>query len=149
MYHDENFLSLVKQLGGEIMDIGSSVKTVKDAALKTKVPENQIIKSLLFITPYENILVVLCGDSKVSIEKLASVFGTARLATEKEVKEITGFETGAVPPIGIKIRTIMDMEVLEQQFVIGGGGAVNRLLKIEPLKIKECQNAEIMDIKIK
>ncbi|MGC8496644.1 MAG: hypothetical protein ACP5NL_01395 [Thermoplasmata archaeon] len=75
MNHDENFLNVVSQLGGEIMDIGSFVKIVKEVALKTKVPENQIIKSLLFITLSGNILALLCGDSRVSIEKLAGVFG--------------------------------------------------------------------------
>lgn len=149
MHQDENFLSLAAYLGGEILDIGSSVKTVKEAAEKANVPENQIIKSILFIAPHENILVILCGNSRASIKKLKTVFGAVRLASEKEVREITGFEAGAVPPVGIKIRTIMDREVLEHRFVIGGGGAVNRLLKIDPLKIKEHQNAEIIDIKIK
>jgi len=146
MYPDEIFLNLIAKLGGEILNIGSSVKTVKEAAEKTKVPESQIIKSLVFITPSENILAVLCGNSRVSIEKFTTVFSAARLATEKEVKEITGFEAGAVPPVGIKIRTVMDIEVLKHRYVIGGGGTVNRLLKIDPQKIKECQDAEIMDI---
>ncbi|MGC9192547.1 MAG: hypothetical protein ACP5FQ_01370 [Thermoplasmata archaeon] len=60
------------------------------------------------------------------------------------MKEITGFEAGAVPPIGIRIRSVIDKGVLKHRFVIGSGGAINRLLEI-----KEYQNAEIIDIKIK
>ena len=41
---------------------------------------------------------------------------------------------------------MIDPKVLEKSYVIGGGGAINRLIKIDPKKILEVQKAEIMEI---
>jgi len=49
------------------------------------------------------------------------------LATPEEVKQITGFEVGAMPPVGVKVKTIVDPKVLKNEFVIGGGGRIDRL----------------------
>jgi len=77
------------------------------------------------------------------------MFGKVRLATPEEVRQITGFEVGAVPPVGIKVKTIVDPKVLENEFVIGGGGRIDRLSKLNPEKIVEYQKAIIVDVKVK
>jgi prolyl-tRNA editing enzyme YbaK/EbsC (Cys-tRNA(Pro) deacylase) len=69
-----------------------------------------------------------------------------RLASPREVKEVTGYEVGELPPIGIPVKTLIDLRVLERSYVLGGGGAVNRLIRIDPRKIVEVQNAEVEDI---
>ena len=89
------------------------------------------------------------GESKVDLNKLAKIFGKVRLATPEEVKQITDFEVGAVPPVGIEVKTIIDKKVLENEFVIGGGGRTDRLSKLNPEKIVEYQKAEIVDVKVK
>ena len=144
----KNLEKLIIELGGEIINVGKPVKTVKQAVKATDSKPKQIIKSLLFISEKEGpILVIVDGESKVDLDKFAKIFGRVRLATPEEVKKITGFEVGAVPPVGVKVKTIVDPKVLENKFVIGGGGRIDKLSRLEPKKIVEFQNAEIIDIK--
>ncbi len=143
---NEKLDELIKELGGEILDVGKPVKTVEQAVKATNSSPDVIIKSLLFISEKEPILVIVNGKSRVDINKLSKHFGSVRLATPEEVKEITGYEVGAVPPIGVKVHTIVDPRVLEKDFVIGGGGAIDKLLKLDPRKIVEYQKAEVIDI---
>lgn len=145
---EEALRELIERLGGEIIEVGRLVKTVKQAAEATGAHPKQIIKSLLFISEKnEPILVIVDGESRVDPDKLAKLFGPSRLASPEEVKEITGYEIGELPPVGIKIKTVMDPKVLENEFVIGGGGSVDRLSKLEPRRIVEYQNAMVVDVK--
>jgi len=89
------------------------------------------------------------GESKVDLDKLAKIFGKVRFATPEEVKRITGFEAGAVPPVGVKVKTVVDPKVLENKFVISGGGRIDKLSKLTPEKIVEYQKAIIVDVRVK
>ena len=143
----ESFEDLVKRLGGEILELKTSVKTVEQASRATGADPSQIIKSMLLISEREGaILAIVDGRSRVDLEKLSLRFGRTRLASPKEVKKLTGYEVGELPPIGLPIKTVIDPKVLEKSYVIGGGGAINRLIKIDPKKILEVQKAEIMEI---
>ena len=146
----KNLEKLIIELGGEIINVGKPVKTVKQAVKATDSKPKQIIKSLLFISEKEGpVLVIVDGESKVDLDKLAKIFGRVRLATPEEVKKITGFEVGAVPPVGVKVKTIVDPKVLENKFVIGGGGRIDKLSKLNPEKIVEYQRATMVDVKVK
>ena len=140
---------LIGKLGGEIINAGKPVKTVEQAIKATDSNPKQIIKSLLFISEEEPVLVIVDGESKVDLNKLERMFGKVRFATPEEVKQITGFEVGAMPPVGIKVKTIVDKKVLENEFVIGGGGRIDRLSKLNPEKIVKYQKAIIADVKVK
>ena len=41
----------------------------------------------------------------------------------------------------------MDPKVLGSEFVVGGGGRVDRLLKISPRRIVEYQRAKVVDVR--
>ncbi len=144
---DEKIRNLINSLGGEIITLDVPVKTVKQAAEAVKSSPRYIIKSLLFIcednTP---ILVIVSGDSKVDMKKLSKLFKAPRLASPSEVLALTGFRVGGVPPVGVPVKTIVDKKVLKNAYVYGGGGSINKLCKINPRKIIEYQNAEVLDI---
>ena len=145
-----NLEELIRELGGEIINVGKPVKIVEQAVKATGSRPEQIIKSLLFISEKEGpILVIVDGKSKVDLNKLERMFGKVRLATPEEVKQITGFEVGAVPPVGVGVMTVVDPKVLENKFVIGGGGRIDRLSKLNPERIVEYQKAIIVDVKVK
>ena len=138
---------IARELNAEILEIGRPVKTVKQATRETGVKPRQVIKSLVVICEKEPLLVIVDGESKVSMKKLEELFGNCRLAKPEEVKRLTGYEVGGVPPVGVPLRTIIDPKVLENEYVIGGGGAIDRLLRIEPKKIVEYQKAEIVEVR--
>ncbi|MCD6312186.1 MAG: hypothetical protein J7L79_00030 [Thaumarchaeota archaeon] len=143
----ESFENLVKRLGGEILELGAPVKTVEQASKAAGADPGQIIKSMLLISEKEGaILAIVDGRSRVDLEKLSLRFGRTRLASPREVKELTGYEVGELPPIGLPVKTLIDPKVLEKDYVIGGGGAIDKLIKIDPKKILEVQKAEIVNI---
>ncbi|MEM2843320.1 MAG: YbaK/EbsC family protein [Candidatus Bathyarchaeia archaeon] len=139
---------LIKKLNGEIINVGKNVKTVEQAVNATGLTPKQIIKSLLYISEKEPLLVIVDGESKVDLNKLTNLVGLVRLAKPREVREIIGYDVGGVPPVGIKVRTIVDSKVLENDFIVGGGGSANKLLKIDPKKVIEYQKAEVTNISV-
>ncbi|MCL7393885.1 MAG: hypothetical protein LZ169_03550 [Thaumarchaeota archaeon] len=144
---NRGFEELVRRLGGEILELDAPVKTVEQAARATGADPGQIIKSILLITECGGaVLAIVDGRSRVDLKKIEKRLGKARLASPQEVKEITGYEVGELPPIGIPVKTLIDPRVLEKNYVLGGGGAINRLIRIDPRKIVEAQNAEIENI---
>jgi prolyl-tRNA editing enzyme YbaK/EbsC (Cys-tRNA(Pro) deacylase) len=143
----KEFKELVRRLGGEILELDAPVKTVEQAARATGADPGQIIKSILLITEGGRaVLAIVDGRSRINLKKVEKKFGRARLASSREVKEVTGYEVGELPPIGIPVKTLIDLRVLERSYVLGGGGAMNRLIRIDPRKIAEVQNAEVEDI---
>jgi len=142
----EGIEEIIRELGGEIIRIGKPVKTVEQAVRATSSTRRQVIKSLLFISQKGPVLAIVNGESRVDLKKLSQIVGSVRLATPQEVKRITGYEAGAVPPVGVNVKTVVDPAVLENEFVIGGGGRIDTLSKLKPEKIVEYQRAQVVDI---
>ncbi len=140
-------MSVAKRLGGEIIHVGKPVKTVEQATRETNVSQDKVIKSLVLVCEREPVLVIVDGISRVSMKKVEKLLGKCRFAKPKEVKELTGYQVGGVPPIAVPLRTIVDEMVVKKDYVIGGGGRIDTLLKISPCKIVEYQKAEVMDIR--
>lgn len=125
--------------------------TVVDAERRLGVGRERIIKSMLFVDEKGvPILGIVTGDKKVSEKKLMQVSGalSVRIARPSAVRSLTGYEVGALPPIGHKktVRTFIDPKVMTFEKVYGGGGAVNALLEIDPRDVKRLTNAEVIDI---
>ncbi len=125
--------------------------TVDAAAKQLGVGRERIIKSLLFVDDAGlPVLAIVTGDKRVDEAKLAAACNAknVRRAAPEEVKSFTGYDVGAVPPVGHKmmIRTIIDEKVLQFDRVIGGGGDVNVLLKISPSDIRRLTNSQIKNI---
>lgn len=125
--------------------------TVDAAARQLGVSRERIIKSLLFVDDAGlPVLAIVTGDKRVDEAKLAAACNVknVRRATPEEVKSFTGYDVGAVPPVGHKnmMRTVIDEKVLQFDRVIGGGGDVNMLLEISPLDIMRLTNSQIKNI---
>ncbi|HDI31870.1 MAG TPA: YbaK/EbsC family protein [Thermofilum sp.] len=122
---------------------------IKRPILLLGITKDKIIKSILFMDEKENpILAIVTGDQRVDERKLAKVCNVkkVRKATPKEVKKHTGYEIGALPPVGHNIITIIDRNVLRNNVVYGGGGTVNSLLEIKTVDLKKLANAVVDDI---
>jgi len=134
-----------------ILTFEKHTMTVEDAEKQLGINREKIIKSLLFID--ENgvpVLGIVTGDRRISDKKLRKACGARKLklARPQDVKNLTGYEVGALPPVGHKrpIRTFIDPKVMTFEKVYGGGGAVNALLEIDPWDIKKINKAEVVDI---
>lgn len=127
------------------------VMTVDAAANRLGMSREKIIKSILFIDDGGlPVLGIVMGDKRVSEKKLATACEVQKIrrANSAEVKEFTGYDVGAVPPVGHKmqIKTFIDERVMSFDKVIGGGGEINVLLEISPAEIKRLISGRVKDI---
>jgi len=85
-------------LDARIVELPSSTKTSKLAAEALGSSVAEIAKSIVFVGR-RNVVVVISGDKRVDIVKLKSLLGDdLRLGSADEVKEISGYPIGGVPP---------------------------------------------------
>jgi len=125
--------------------------TVDAAISRLGVSRNRIIKSMVFIDDEGlPILGIVTGEKRVSEKKLAIACKAKKVkrANSAQVKAFTGYDVGAVPPVGHKmqIRTFIDEKVMFFDKVIGGGGEINQLLQLSPAEIKRLTMGEIKEI---
>jgi len=75
----------------------------------------------------------------IDFEFIAKILGVSRakLANKDKVLEITGFNPGDTPMVGLTLPTIFDKKLLQYPFVYGGSGQQNRTLKISPIVLRK------------
>lgn len=138
-------------IDARIVSFGGHVKTVAVAAKRLGVAPERIVKSILFMDDVgEPVLVIVRGDRKVSEYRLAKLIGakSVRIATPEETKIYTGYEVGAVPPVGFRrdLRVVIDSEVLKLDRVYGGGGKINALVEISTADILRITGGVVGDV---
>ena len=131
----------------EMMYFTSPVRTVSQASEVSGFPEEKIVKTII-LKGRRNYAVIIAGKKRVDLERLKGMDEELRLASPEEVMEITGFPPGAVPPIIGKggIITVLDKDLLNEEYVVGGGGKENSLVKIKVSDIIEKTNPIIMEL---
>ena len=136
----------------EIVHLPVETPTVSAAANAVNVNPEQIIKSLLFMADGSPVLVVTNGLTRIHRKRLADELGMSRrrikIATVEQVLAITGYAVGAVPPFGhpIKLPTLLDVGVLAESTVYGGGGESDALMRLSPDELQRVVNGKLVDI---
>ena len=136
----------------EIVYLAVETPTVATAADALNVRPEQIIKSLLFMADGNPLLVVTNGLRRIHRKRLADVLKMSRrqvkIASKKQVLTITGYEVVAVPPFGHmeQISTLLDVGVLSESTIYGGGGADNALMRLSTAELQRVINGEVADI---
>jgi Cys-tRNA(Pro) deacylase len=86
----------------EVRRFAATTRTAEDAAREIGTEVRRIVKSLVFVADRKPLLVLCCGDNRVSVKRLEDVrrARSVRRATADEAKAHTGFPIGGVPPFG-------------------------------------------------
>jgi prolyl-tRNA editing enzyme YbaK/EbsC (Cys-tRNA(Pro) deacylase) len=118
-----------------IVHLPSSSRTAQLAAEALGVPVGEVVKSLLFLLDDSRpVLALIPGGATVDVDALAREAGAGqvRLAKSGEVRELTGYEPGAVPPCALAtaIPVVADPGVFAPDVVYCGGGTTTSMLKI-------------------
>lgn len=126
--------------------------SIEQAAEKRGLQTSQIIRSLLFRTSKEVFVMVLMpGPSQVSWSKLRHYLGISRLTTasEGEVLEMTGYERGAVSPLGLRgtIRIVGDDGICEHEVVSLGAGIRNAGIVMRRDDLLHAVEIELADLR--
>ena len=108
-----------------------------------------IVKSLLFMCDSTPVLALVSGTRTVSAQKLASVVGaeSVRLARPREVRALTGYTIGGVPPVAHRhpIRVVMDHHLTEFPLVYAAAGSSSAIFEVGPDDLSRIAHAEVSD----
>jgi Cys-tRNA(Pro) deacylase len=109
---------------------------VADAARAVGSKLSQIVKSLVFDCDGRWIVVLVPGDRRADLEKIAAAAGAkkARIAKPDEVERATGFVAGAVAPFPLPNveRVFVDRGLLAHKRVWIGAGSPRHMAMIAP-----------------
>jgi prolyl-tRNA editing enzyme YbaK/EbsC (Cys-tRNA(Pro) deacylase) len=124
--------------------------TAAAAARAVGCPLGQIVKSLVFVCDGRPVLVLVPGDKRADVAKIAAAAGAgyARAAGIEEVRSATGFDAGAVAPFpapGVA-RTFIDRELLRVATVWIGAGSPQHLAALSPVDVARLSGAEAADV---
>jgi prolyl-tRNA editing enzyme YbaK/EbsC (Cys-tRNA(Pro) deacylase) len=134
----------------EVMEFDDTVESVEKASRLSGYPASLIVKTLLLRVGNGYLIAVARGDRRVDWSKAEKIFGKkVALAKPDEVKALLGVEVGAVTPISPKVksfRVVLDPAILNQEFIVCGGGALNRLFKVKVKDLVNYLNPTLIDI---
>lgn len=121
----------------EIIEADQALPTAQCAATYCQVDVNSIIKTLLLKSSKgEIVAVVLRGGDQLNQASVRQMAGIKKFRFLKgdEVRDITGFIPGGVPPFGFgdDVIQLIDENVLANPIVVGGGGMPHLLIKTSP-----------------
>ena len=102
-------------------------ESLEGAARERGQTAEQVVRSILFRSgEKEFILVLIAGAGQISWQRLRAHLGVSRLrmASESEVREVTGCVIGAVSPLGLPnpLRLLADESVFRQEEISMGSG---------------------------
>ena len=125
----------------------STTRTAEDAAREIGTEVARIVKSLVFVSAGEPVVVLCSGRARVDEALLAAALGapSVRRATADEAKAFTGFAIGGVPPFGHErpCRVIADEGLLAFDEVWAAAGLPDAVFPIAPKELVRIADAEV------
>lgn len=138
----------------EVRAFAQSCRSAAEAASLLAVPPQQVVKSLVFMrhrddAQEEPLLLLAPGHRRVDETRLAArLAAPVRPARAREVKAITGFEIGAVPPIGHvqRLAGFIDAMLLAQDVIWASAGTVRAMMALSPRDLLALTGAQPVDL---
>ena len=129
----------------EMKEFPEGTKTAEDAASAIGCDVGQIVKSLVFETDQDLCLVLCSGSNSADTEMLAvrTNSESVDMASPDEVKEVTGWSIGGVPPLTSDLRVFMDESLLEYDTVWAAAGTPEAVFSIEPGRLESLSEASV------
>lgn len=128
-------------LDDKIMEFSVSSATVKDAAIAVGCTEDEIAKSLTFLTSDGPIMILASGNSKIDNSKFKAEFHTkATMIPFDDVEKLIGHAVGGVCPFGINdgVKVYLDVSLKKYSIVYPAAGNDKSAVK---LSIDELEKA--------
>lgn len=128
----------------------ATTRTAEDAAREIGTQVERIVKSLVFIADGRPLVVLCCGDNRVSVKRLEDVLRakSVRRATADEAKAHTGFPIGGVPPFAHSqaLEVIADSELNRFETVWAAAGLPDAVFEIAVADLQRLSGARFAAI---
>lgn len=146
----EGFIK-TRGLKAKILRFDKSVETVKSASEASGYPESNILKTILVVADGRLSAVILSGDKRLDFKLLARALNarSVRMAKPREIRELLGVGPGEVSPLMeelMRVKRIVDSEVLTKQRVLVGGGSLHTLVEIDVKELLEAIEADVAEV---
>jgi Cys-tRNA(Pro) deacylase len=147
----ERVSGFLRQMGVEarIEEFSTGTPTAVDAARAVGSKLSQIVKSLVVDCDGRWVVVLVPGDRRADLDKVAAAAGArkARIAKPDEVERATGFVAGAVAPFPLPNvdRVFVDRGLLAHERVWIGAGSPRHMAVIAPGDLIRIARAQPMD----
>lgn len=124
-------------------------RSAEEAAAACGCDVGQIVKSLVFRGAESNrpYLLLVSGRNRVDEAGVAHELGEAlRRPDAADVRAITGFAIGGIPPLGHAepLATLMDRDLLTHASVWAAAGTPNAVFAIDPARLAAVTGARVM-----
>jgi len=126
-----------------------STATAAEAAAAIGTSVERIVKSLVFMAGDQPILVLVSGSNRVDTVLLQALVGApVKRANADQVRAVTGFPIGGVPPVGhaIPLATYLDGDLLQYDEVWASAGTPHSVFPIAPETLLSITRARIADV---
>ncbi len=142
---------LEKNIPHRVFTHPGPITSLEQAAQERGQQPEQVIRSILFrLTEETYLMVLMAGPTQIPWKALRKHVGQSRLtmATEEEVRNVTGYEIGAVGPFGLPnpVRILVEASVLAQEEVSLGSGVRGTTVFIRVNDLMQAlSQAEVVD----
>jgi Cys-tRNA(Pro) deacylase len=136
----------------EVLEQSHRARNVEGAAAERGVPVRQVVKTLLVRRPDKRHAIVLVrGDQRLSLKKLARLVEvkTLEMAPEADVPRITGYQIGAVAPLGLRrsdVPIYVDHHILEEPRVSISAGRHDTGLELSSEDLISAVSGRVVEI---
>ena len=147
----ERVAEYVRAAGAEarIEEFEAGTPTAEDAARAVGCELGQIVKSLVFLCDARPIVVMVPGDRRADVGKVAGAARCERVtvAGPDAVREATGFSPGAVAPFPLPRidRIYIERRLLAHERVWVGAGSTHHLAGLKPVDLVRLARAQAID----
>ena len=148
----QRFQTALHELGVEIKvtELDASTRTAQQAADAIGTDLGSIVKSLVFLTDGQAIIALIAGDRRADLTKLKTHVGSdfVKIADAAQVREITGYAIGGVPPVGHKtfVPVWIDRSLSRFETVYAAAGGPRAIFPIAYAELVDLTQGSVADI---
>lgn len=133
----------------DVIEYPDGTRTAQDAAAAVGCEVGQIVKSLIFSIDGELVLALTSGANRVDTAALTAAAGGQKCdkADADQVREVTGYAIGGVPPFGHAnpVRSFIDPDLLTHDEVWAAAGTPRHVFALEPAQLLAATGAIAAD----
>jgi len=137
----------------EILPYRHEVKGAKPVAEALNLPEEIVIKTIVFQADDRPFLLALMGgDGTVSEKKLARVSSHKHVssAPPRDAERITGYQIGGIGPFGLKrpLPVFLDEVTAQHDEIVINAGARGMMIRLSTADLIRLTEATVADIRV-
>jgi Cys-tRNA(Pro) deacylase len=122
-----------------------------DAADLLRCQLGEIVKSLVFLMEGKDLLLVLVsGENRVDLKHLKAHTGKEiSQAKPADVKRLTGYAVGSVPPFGIpgEFPVLIDEDLFNYPSLWAAAGSPHILIRLSPVDLQQLSGGRVLAVK--